>query len=386
VIAAMIFTWYLLTTPSDKLICSMWISTPPTREQVIAACGTADLTPYRLDVRSGGDTVCSLPAGSLFWVQEDCRLPAALDQYSLLVIEPNHSELICTVMTEHEGQPSAEEVRQQCRPAALTAFNAGQLQARLVKSEPQSANEPFQACRMPHVEMGLGLYQTPAAASMLATAEPYALLGGRLIWWGYVRPACGTFSGLDPYTLAANPCGMISAQPKVTEWQNQFDAEIWSAATAQGVPAVLLKRMIGIESQFWPLWTPPAGEVGIGQVTDDGLDILLRYDAQLAAQVCQQVMSGCSKGYPQLTTRQKSAVRDLLARQLSCAHCGPTQAVDATRADVEIYARLLRAFYCYAGEIASPSWENAMALYHAGPACVSPSICPAGQEYFRRLQ
>jgi hypothetical protein len=383
-VITLIYIWYLITAPADKVICSMWISQPPTRDEIIAACGTVDLQPYRLDVRDGSDTVCTLPAASLFWVQSDCYLPAALDQYSLLIIEPEHSDLICSLTLDHEGRPSAEDVAEQC-PAALAAWTAGRLDAKLVSSAPRPPL-PAEGCRMPSIATGAGLFETPLMPALMATHEPYALLGGRLIWWGYVIPACGSFSGLDPYTLAANPCGMASAQPKVTEWQNQFDGEIWIAAKSYSVPAVLLKRMIGIESQFWPLWTAPAGEVGIAQVTDQGIDILLRYDTELAAHTCSQIRSNCSRGYPILSEHDQAAMRAAILSQLSCGHCSPTQAAEASRQDVDLYARMLRAFYCYAGEVAEPSWPNAIAIYHAGPGCAPAPLCPAGQAYVRKLQ
>ena len=48
----LIFLWYLLTIPTDRIACTLWVKQPPTAEALIAACGFNDLGKYR---QAGGD-------------------------------------------------------------------------------------------------------------------------------------------------------------------------------------------------------------------------------------------------------------------------------------------------------------------------------------------
>lgn len=355
----LLYLWYLFALPQDRLICTLWVSQPPARAALIEACGTDALEGFELQVMDGPTQICTLHASQVLWVVEDCGLNKPLHNYTLRIVEPDRVELVCSVTVDHEGQPSAEDVAAQC-PDAPPAYTA-ELQ-KVWQPEPPAGPK----CEAPQIPPGAGLYDQPASAAELVTDQPLAWLAGRLIWHGLVKPQCDGLSGLDPYTLAANPCGEASARSEVITWQNRYNAEIYSAAVTYHVPARLLKRMMSIESQWWPYWAGEAGETGIMQVTENGADVLLRYDPDLDHDYIQE------DALSQLYTR-----RALLDR-LGCSICQLDAALEHTRQSIPIYARLLAAYRCRAVEISqltgADAWRQA-AMDYNGSA-----------EYIRRIE
>lgn len=361
---ALLFLWYLFSLPTDRLVCTLWVSVPPTDKAMMQACGTSTtlLAPFRLDVvpYGGGDVVCSLPASSLPWVKENCGLNAPLDHYILRIVDPAVTDLLCAVKVNHEGMPTRDEVAAQC-PEALAAWDAGRIDARYqttLTPEPPSAPR----CQRPEVTRGAGLYEQPTSAAELWTDDSLTWLAGRLIWWGLVRPECDGLSGLDPVTLAANPCGMASAHPTVTDWQNRYNQDIYSAAITYQVPARLLKRMISVESQWWPWWNGEtgAGETGIMQVTENGADVILRYDPNLNPDYLKE------DALTQFYTRR------LFLDGLTCTWCSLDQMFAHNVTIIPTYARLLAAYRCRAVEInpalsGAEAWRQAVRDYNGSP-------------------
>jgi len=70
----------------------------------------------------------------------------------------------------------------------------------------------------------------------------------------------------------------------------------------------------------------------------------------------------------------------------------PHQAMQEAQGQIETWAMVLKAYYCAAGEIVraanvAPSWEYALAAYHAGPECVrGGNICPGGEKYVEEVE
>ena len=199
---------------------------------------------------------------------------------------------------------------------------------------------------MPPVE---GLPQwghTPQDASALATDVPYAYLAGRLIANGVVDASDCLGGGLQANGIATT-CGLERARAAVTMWQNQFDPEIWETARKIGVPAVLFKRLLARESQFWPGQYPESYEVGFGQLSPQGMDTLLLWDSALFVRMCNTMLGvwKCTHGYDALTPQQRNFLYGSLWVQadLTCRDC-PSH-IDMTRVPVsiELFARLLRA-------------------------------------------
>jgi hypothetical protein len=361
----LIFLWSLLTTPTDRLICSMWLSSPPTAADVRAACGVMGhvefLTMQGVEIATGR-VVCEQPASSLPVLTCDLW---PLSLYRLDVIWPDFQQSICVIQVSHTSKPTEEEIYNQC-PQAPERYELKYEGSR----EPDPPAEPL--CTLPDLPGGSGLYDLPAVAGELLTTRQYAYLAGKLIWWGYVRPDCNGWSGLDPVSKYANECGLLSALPQVLEWQNRWDEKIYAAGKQASVPPRLIKAVIGQESQFWALARGTAGEHGMIQLTDDGADIVMRYSKTLYDVWCQAgaTASRCLRGYAMLTRDEQMWIRQAFLISLQD---GPNSIIAS--------AYVLAAYYCYAGEIApAPSWDAAVIAFHSGGSCLQ-SNCRSGVEY-----
>ena len=151
---------------------------------------------------------------------------------------------------------------------------------------------------------------TPGSAGELSTDIPYTLLAGHLIQAGLVDAWSCPSGGLFP-NGAANTCGLEQARPLVTEWQNQFDPIIWEVAIRNAIPAVLLKRLLAQESQFWFGPSFDATHYGPGQITEAGLDPLFNWYPNYYLEVCENIFSSntCKKRYDRLSKTEKALIR-----------------------------------------------------------------------------
>jgi hypothetical protein len=225
----------------------------------------------------------------------------------------------------------------------------------------------------------------PVMPGDLATGKDYYLLAGRLIWWGLVKPHCDGWSGIDPWTGAATECGMIYARSRMIEWQNSFDGQLYEAAQQTNVPPRLLKAVMGLESQFWPLWVPPADERGLIQLTEAGADIALRYSPEIYAEICPLATADCSGPYDTRSGDVQLMIRAVLLGHITHSDTFPILALEASRKDVLTYSRVLSAYYCYTAElISNPSWETVMFVYHSGSECLAG--CDDGLDYLKALE
>ena len=79
----------------------------------------------------------------------------------------------------------------------------------------------------------------------------YYYLAAQLIRNGLVDASHCPGGGFSTNTTA-NECGVETAAPVMTEWQNRFNSEILNVSQDTGVPAQLMKNIFSRESQFWP--------------------------------------------------------------------------------------------------------------------------------------
>jgi hypothetical protein len=77
----------------------------------------------------------------------------------------------------------------------------------------------------------------------------------------------------------------------VIGWQNRFDNLILEVAQETGVPAQMLKKLFARESQFWPALFRQDSDIGLGQLTEDGADTTLLWNASFFEQFCPLVLS-----------------------------------------------------------------------------------------------
>jgi hypothetical protein len=344
---------YHLVHIQTLILCSLWISTPPTMQTWLTSCpqvnwdwGTVEFVDWDkfLMIRAveidTGITICQIPAYPNL-DRTPCHGMTRMDKYRLELIWLDAATWLCTA-----SQP---EISSCAEPPVIQ--EGGRLEWRGPWTV--SVPEPVIPCELPIVNNNISL----------ATSEQYDFLTGRLAWWG--------------------------VQISPLDWQNRFDEQIRGAAVSAGVPAVLLKSMIAAESQYWPLWTGDAGEVGWLQLTPEGADTALRHNEQLFGFYCPQAINPirCFAGYDLLMGWEQSHVIATLMADLRVEGT-PVDAADQAAADLWTSAQVLRGFACYAGEIAPgmDTWEAALVLYNAGAGCLATgSTCPEGQEYLRKL-
>jgi hypothetical protein len=348
----------------------MWLAHAPSQVEMASAGCVWSAEQAKAYVWRGvdlhtGQALCERPASQLPNITCDLW---PLDQYLIKVYEPGYRQNYCYATLDHTGPPTARDMAAQCPKDAKQALQTGEAAWQFTASGPAPDPAPAPViCPLPRLSDD----QLPPDASYLATHADYQLLAYHLRWY------FGTDAGM-------------------ADWQNQLDPVIYRAGQAVRVPPRLIKGMIAQETQFWPIndpVSPSRGETGLGQLTDDGADLVLHYSPDLFDQWCHVAIAKilCVRGYDLITDDQRQMVRDVLRSALNITGT-PQEAMQAARWQVETWARVLKAYYCAAGELVravgmAPSWEYAMAAYHSGPECVrTGDICPAGQKYVEEVE
>lgn len=206
-------------------------------------------------------------------------------------------------------------------------------------------------------------------------------------------------------------------------WQNRYDPAIVAAAQASNVPPYLMKAMIAVESQFWPAPNWMKGEIGLGQMTEFGADLVLSYRPVYFQQVCRQALSEdeCGQAYPFLSDANRAMLRGLVLRSLdtSCPTC--LSGIDPAKGNqaVSVLAETMAASCTQSGRVIrivtgkSPAalmsyedfWRFVMANYHSGAGCMYQALrrsgnptnwpviasglpvgCQSGSTYIRRIE
>ncbi|HEY2980876.1 MAG TPA: hypothetical protein VGJ22_06825 [Anaerolineales bacterium] len=232
---------------------------------------------------------------------------------------------------------------------------------------------------------------TPLQSEELSSDIPYTYLAANLILQGAVDARACVDGGLIPGG-GVNTCGLEASRPVVVEWQNRFDSLIFNTSQASGVPARLLKNLFARESQFWPGIFRATGDVGLGQLTENGADTTMIWNPSFFNQFCPLVLPSedCGKGYFHLDEDQQLLLRQGLISSVNatCSDC--PLGLDLTQADfsVNVFAHTLLANCEQAGRVVrnltgtAPGdtasyedlWKFTLVNYNAGPGCLGDAI------------
>jgi hypothetical protein len=235
---------------------------------------------------------------------------------------------------------------------------------------------------------------TPTQSEELSSDIPYTYLAANLILQGAVDASSCADGGLDSNN-GVNQCGLEKARPAVSEWQNQFDELILSTAQETGVPARLLKNLFARESQFWPGIYQAVGDVGLGQLTENGADTTLFWNHSFYNQFCPLILEdgACGAGYMHLDEEQQALLRRALVASVNatCDEC--PLGLDLTQADfsVGVFAHTMIANCEQAGQVIhnytdkSPGevasfedlWKFTLVNYNAGGGCLAEAVTHA---------
>ncbi|HET9589150.1 MAG TPA: hypothetical protein VFO91_10210, partial [Anaerolineales bacterium] len=180
----------------------------------------------------------------------------------------------------------------------------------------------------------------------LNTRKTLHYLATQLLLTGIVDasdcPAGGLSIGLDWPTA----CGLERAASEMIEWQNQYDDYIWLVSRDDGIPPKILKTLIEVESQFWPgNQRFYLDEYGLGQVSQLGMDVLLRRDPALYQRFCAAVLADCTRSYVSLDPTQQAMIRGavLSSMDATCPTCPYGLDLNKAKESVLLIGKLLEA-------------------------------------------
>ena len=266
----------------------------------------------------------------------------------------------------------------------------------------------------------------------LATANRYDYLSAKLLSTGWVDGSTCPAFGLNP-DGSANGCGVELASVRVATWQNQFDPVILAYSQANFVPPKVVKAVIAVESQFWPAGERIKGEVGLGQMTEAGADLVLRWRPEYYQSICRQTFGdkGCGVTYPFLDASIQQLLQGMVLKEIDASSPSSPGGIDLEKTDQAIYVltETLNASCQQSARIIelatdkTPAslmsyedyWRFVLANYHAGAGCMYqaliktgnpdgrnvpersewdwnsiagsfPSGCASGAEYIRRIE
>lgn len=235
---------------------------------------------------------------------------------------------------------------------------------------------------------------TPARPEDLNTEVPYEYLAANLIQQGVVDVSACPDGGFNA-DGSLSPCGRKMAEAAVTEWQNQFNALILNVARSSGVPAQMLKNLFARESQFWPGVFRQGGDVGLGQLTENGADTTLLWNFSFFDQFCPLLLpqERCDLGYARLNADEQQGLRLALVRAVnaSCETCPFGIDISQASFSISVFAETLQANCAQTGrmmrnlagkapgDVASYEdlWKFTLVNYHAGPGCLSIALTRA---------
>jgi hypothetical protein len=228
-------------------------------------------------------------------------------------------------------------------------------------------------------------------------------------------PAGGLSLGLDWPT----GCGLERARSAMIDWQNQFDEYIWLASRDFGIPPKILKTLIEVESQFWPSNERfYVDEIGLGQLNQLGVDVLLRRNPGLYQQVCTLVLDDCALPYSLMSAQNQAMIRGAFVNSFSsaCPTCQYGLDLNKAKQSIGFIAQVLHA-NCETVKIVADSrrqfdyiedmddpysdfWRFTLLSYHSGISCFEQAVkntpnglpldwenlsenidCPGGQGY-----
>jgi hypothetical protein len=228
---------------------------------------------------------------------------------------------------------------------------------------------------------------TPPDVYGLASNFPYEYLARNLILQGLVDIRYCPDSGFL-MSGEVNACGLEAAQPAVEKWQNRFDEQIYSEADELGIPAQLLKNLFSRESQFWPGIVTDGPEAGLGQMTENGADTALLWNASFYSQYCPLVLdaSVCEKPYALQPPIFQELLRSALVSSVNafCSDCQLGLDLEQANSSVRTFAETLLAnceqtghimrntFNATPGQVSSYNdlWRFTLVNYNAGSGCL----------------
>ena len=220
----------------------------------------------------------------------------------------------------------------------------------------------------------------PESADELYTEEDHFYLAGKLISNKVVDASACPAGGLT-LNGYANACGIDVARPTTIIVQNMLNEPILQAYKDIGVPPILLKQLIRVESVFWPSKYDEI-HYGYGHIINIGMRSALEWNPNLAAKVCP------NSAYGACASSIETADEILASLIATCPTC--KYGIDPVKANrsVDVLAEVVLG-YCYqtthlvynaTGWHSSwvvdygTIWKLTLMDYNAGSECVYKTV------------
>lgn len=218
----------------------------------------------------------------------------------------------------------------------------------------------------------------------LNTQKKLHYLAAKLIMSGVVDASSCPNGGL--IGNAPNQCGLEKAFPEMVRWQNQFDFSLWMVSRNYRLPPKILKTLIEVKSQFWPSDARAyIDEIGLGQVNQLGVDVLLRYNTAVYKIACEPVLGDCNTPYAYQPPAIQRMICGAFLQSLSatCATC--PQGIDRDKAKQSIplvgvvlqsnCAQVKHLLDLYKETTTYENyWKFTLVSYHSGLGCLQNAV------------
>ena len=228
---------------------------------------------------------------------------------------------------------------------------------------------------------------------LLNTDKVLHYLVTQLIVHGIVDVAGCPAGGLSSGLTWPTGCGLERAKDAMITWQNQYDEYIWLASKDYGIPPKILKTIVEVESQYWPGNERfYLDEVGLGQVNQLGVDVLLRRNPTLYQQVCSTVLDDCAMPYSLMSPQNQAMIRGAFinSQNAICADCQYGIDLNTAKQSISFIAQVLHA-NCETVKIIADAnrpagyidnlddpysdfWKFTLLSYHSGLSCFEQAV------------
>ena len=229
----------------------------------------------------------------------------------------------------------------------------------------------------------------------LTTANRYDILAAKLLSSGLIDGSSCPARGLNS-DGSANGCCIELTTDQVKVWQNRFDPTIHTYSRSNDLSPRVVKAVIAIESQFWPAANWIQGEIGLGQMTGYGADLVLMWRPDYYQSICRQAFGGrnCNTHYQFLDLSTQLLLRGLVLKEIdaTCPSCAGGVDLEKGKQAIQVLTETLnasclqstRVIYLATGK--SPAallsfedyWRLVLANYHAGAGCVYQALRKTG--------
>jgi hypothetical protein len=236
----------------------------------------------------------------------------------------------------------------------------------------------------------------------LTTANRYDILAAKLLSSELIDGSACPAKGLNP-DGSANACGLELTSGQVNAWQNQFDQMIRASSQTNNLPPKVTKAVIAVESQFWPAGDWSSGEIGLGQMTGYGADLVLMWRPDYYQSICRHAFGdkGCNTQYQFLDSSTQLLLRGLVLKEIdaTCPSCVGGVDLEKGKQAVQVLTETLNASclqstrVIYLATRKSPAallsfedyWRLVLVNYHAGAGCVYQALRKTGSPNSRNV-